>query len=113
VYASVHFMYDRSGMVSSNMLKSKHCPCGLPIANSPACLKNGKYGLGPGFPGTPLPPSLSGIEKAAQIEDAVKTVFWRWEIVAYLPKMVSQPNLVDASSKSLGVAEKQALVFVH
>ena len=35
------------------------------------------YGLGPGFPGTPLPPRFSGIEKAAQIEDAVKNEILR------------------------------------
>jgi hypothetical protein len=40
------------------------------------------YGLGPGFPGTPLPPDLPGLEKAALIEDAVKT-----DICALLPDL--------------------------
>jgi hypothetical protein len=30
------------------------------------------YGLGAGFPGTPLPANLTGIEKASRIEEAVK-----------------------------------------
>jgi hypothetical protein len=38
------------------------------------------YGLGPGFPGTPLPPNLPNIEKVTRIEHAVKA-----DIVAQIP----------------------------
>lgn len=39
------------------------------------------YGLGEGFPGTPLPPNLQNIEKVVRIEEAVKA-----DIVAEIPE---------------------------
>ena len=40
------------------------------------------YGLGKGFPGTPLPPSLSNLEKVTHIEQAV-----RQDIIAQAPDL--------------------------
>ncbi len=44
------------------------------------------YGLGAGFPGTPLPPNLQNIDKVTRIEQAVKA-----DIVAQIPDL--RPDL--------------------
>jgi hypothetical protein len=60
------------------------------------------YGLGRGFPGTPLPQNLSNIEKVSRIEQAVKA-----DIVADVPDLRADVRLVPY----LQLHEYEGLLF--
>ena len=60
------------------------------------------FGLGEGFPGTPFRPGLTGLEKAQQIEEAVKT-----EICALIPDLRPDTRFLPY----LQVHEFEALLF--
>jgi len=60
------------------------------------------YGLGAGFPGTPLPPNLSSLDKVAHIEREVKA-----DIVAQLPNLRPDVRFLPY----LQLHEYEALLF--
>jgi len=53
------------------------------------------YGLGPGFPGTPVPPSLPSIVKATRIEQAMKYEGLLFSDPRPFAEAIDQPHLAE------------------